>query len=127
MPKGTPFGHLEILRNLKENNWRNASTTRLVQLLMLGINLLKMKACLTGARYLSRRHLSVTATVDTIRTAIGTLPAVSTPTIVNTGNFDKWPVFRILDNVGKVVAGASEPVLGEDEALKMYQHMVRIQ
>jgi hypothetical protein len=69
-----------------------------------------------------------TSTIEaTIETCTGPLPTVNTPHIVNTADWKKWPVFRIMDTNGKIVEGAEEPKIEQEQAFKMYQTMVRIQ
>jgi hypothetical protein len=70
-----------------------------------------------------------TATVDatTLVTTTGTLPITTKLNIVNTLDAEKIPVFRMMAPNGKFMEGVQEPKLSEDLALKMYQHMVRIQ
>lgn len=85
------------------------------------------KVFLSTPKVFARRFSTATATGSAIHTAIGTLPVINSPTIVNTLEWPKWPVFRIMEPSGKIVEGVPEPEISEGDALKMYQYMVRIQ
>jgi hypothetical protein len=76
----------------------------------------------------SFRKLSKTAVDDcTLVTTTGALPVTTTLHINNTLDAEKIPVFRILNPQGKIMEGAEEPALDQATAVKMYEHMVRIQ
>ena len=60
-------------------------------------------------------------------TAAGLLPTTHELNIVNTAEFDKWPVFRILNPKGKLVKGVAEPKIDEATANNYYRLMCRIQ
>ena len=85
------------------------------------------KVLFSAPRVLARRLSTATATGSTITTAIGPLPVTHSANIVNTLEWPKWPVFRVMEPSGKIVEGVPEPQISEEEALKMYQMMVRIQ
>ena len=55
------------------------------------------------------------------------LPVTNKLEIVDTTTLDKWPVFRIMEPSGTVVNKELDPKFPKEEALKMYQTMVRIQ
>lgn len=60
--------------------------------------------------------------------ACGNKPVTTTLNIVNTAeDFDKWPVFRVMDNHGMIIPGAPEPVIDKETAHKMYRLMGRSQ
>ena len=39
---------------------------------------------------------------------------------------DRYPAYRVMDNSGVVVPGATDPDLGEEQCLKIYRTMIRL-
>lgn len=59
--------------------------------------------------------------------AIGVLPLTTSLKFVDPQAGDKFPMYRVMDDAGKVLPGVSEVQLEKDDAQKMYRMMGRIQ
>lgn len=98
-----------------------------VALYSLEVDSNMLQAGLRRLRLQSRALKSPFSTIDYVATSIQSLPVITQPTIVNTQEWKKWPLFRILDENGEVLPDAIEPELTEELAVKMYGMMIRIQ
>ena len=81
----------------------------------------------------TRESSSTTAQTTTVdpevfmHTESVVLPITTNLKIVDTTTMAKWPVFRIVDPQGQMLNKDLDPKFSKEEAIKMYQTMIRIQ